>query len=267
LSREHVKAATHILFTIPAPNAVAWEKIHAVVTPVILADASSAVDGATTPRSKWIGIVSTTGVYGNHEGSWVTEDSACLCEPNTSAGRLLDFEAHWTQVVAHGQLRARVRIFRCAGIYGNTRSALHTIFRRGYDASDQGQASDSDVTNRIHEEDLATTILSSMLKGDECDCDVQTFNIADDLPESRRTVMDHAARLLQEIGLDVSVGSDGSAMDETGRSTRRGQDRKLVSNKKMKEVLLPALRYPTYREGLSQIVKHPGAPWNLQSPR
>jgi hypothetical protein len=106
-----------------------------------------------------------------------------------------------------------------------------------------------------------------MLKGDECDCDVQTFNVADDLPESRRTVMDHAVRLLQEIGVDVSVGSDGSTVDGTGRSRRRGQDRKLVSNKKMKEVLLPALRYPTYREGLSQIVKHPGAPWNLQSPR
>jgi hypothetical protein len=33
------------------------------------------------PRNSWIGLISTAGVYRNHQGAWVTKESACNALP------------------------------------------------------------------------------------------------------------------------------------------------------------------------------------------
>jgi hypothetical protein len=124
------------------------------------------------------------------------------------------------------------------------------------------------VTNRIHEQDVAAAIVASMLHdaGNRAGGGVQIFNLADDLPESRHVVMEHAVRLLQGIGAKVPATPTRADEDGSGRSKRRIRDRKRVSNEKMKAALVPALRYPTYREGLAHILTDPDAPWKAPSP-
>jgi hypothetical protein len=296
LNSNLVEAATHILFTIPAPDPDARTMIEHVIIPALRCPPPSLTDilqleDRGGPLRRWIGVVSTTSVYGNHDGALVTEESECRCDPDGSAGRLLDFENHWkrfAQEIGSEDTAAncRVRIFRSAGIYGDTRSALHTVFRDGASLTEKNDESSSaismvadstslpcDVTNRIHEVDLAASIVSSMLKDVEDDKEApyfRVYNVADDLPESRRVVMEYAARLLHDKGADLSNAGTKDRkptnLDTTKRSRRRIQDRKLVSNARLKEELLPALSYPTYKEGLGQILLHPKAPWQPSLP-
>jgi hypothetical protein len=293
LNSKVVEASTHILFTIPAPDPDAWAKIEHVIIPALRRPPSPLKDtlqaeGLGGPRGRWIGVVSTTGVYGNHDGALVTEESECRCDPDSSAGPLLDFENQWERIAKDAPTSCRVRIFRSAGIYGATRSALHTAFREGALATRKDDESNaelfmaagtdstslpSDVTNRVHEVDLAAAIVSSMLKEDEDGTETPVFrvyNVADDLPESRRTVMEYAARLLHDMGADLAmVGKKDrkpTHLDSTPRSRRRIKDQKLVSNARLKEELLSSLAYPTYKEGLAQILLYPEAPWQPSLP-
>jgi hypothetical protein len=288
----------------------------------------------------WIGILSTTGVYGNHNGQWVTEESPCLVDQDTTAFRYLDHEESWKRRVADlndGVATANgrdppfmwdaccLRIFRCAGIYGPSQSALHTVFKnkqqaysapriRASSSSSSNAAADTttaldtladarsrsatgaswrpsettnDITNRIHVTDLTAAIVASMREHSSRSTStlpLEYYNLADDEPESRRVVMDHAVQLLQSIGvLDVmdqessfKVGSAyGSVVDPaapaaasspmttvSSRARRRRVDAKRVSNAKMRRDLLPTLQYPTYRQGLVAILLHQPNPWH-----
>jgi hypothetical protein len=204
----------------------------------------------------WIGILSTTGVYGNHNGQWVTEESPCLVDQDTTAFRYLEHEESWKRRVADlndGAATANsrrdppfmseaccLRIFRCAGIYGPSQSALHTVFKnkQAYSAprirasskssnaaEDTTTALDTladarsrsatgaswgpsettnDITNRIHVTDLTAAIVASMREHSSRSTStspLEYYNLADDEPESRRVVMDHAVQLLQSIGV------------------------------------------------------------------
>jgi hypothetical protein len=293
LNSKVVEASTHILFTIPAPDPDAWAKIEDVIIPALRRPPSPLKDtvqsdGRVGPHRRWIGVVSTTGVYGNHDGALVTEESECRCDPDSSAGPLLDFENHWERFAQDTLTSCRVRIFRSAGIYGATRSALHTVFRVGVPVTRKDDKSSaqlsivagtdsaslpSDVTNRVHEVDLAAAIVSSMLKEDEDDSEApiyRVYNVADDLPESRRAVMEYAARLLRDMGADLSIvgkkDRKPTNLDSTQRSRRRIKDQKLVSNARLKEELLSSLAYPTYKKGLAQILLYPEAPWQSSLP-
>ena len=84
--------------------------------------ASAAPDAAGDPflraapqiaaaKAEWVGYLSTTAVYGDHQGGWVDEDTAPT--PASDRGRL--------RVLAEGQWLATglaVHVFRLAGIYG-----------------------------------------------------------------------------------------------------------------------------------------------------
>ena len=272
LTTSHVESSSHILFTIPAPDSAAWKVIENVIAPALNKNnneepSSSSSSTTTTGGSKWIGVISTTGVYGDHNGEWVTEESDSRCEADSSAGRLLEFETFWKRQTSLASSPVRVRVFRSAGIYGNDRSALHTVYRQGLPVerdppSSSNHAKGNDVTNRIHEEDLAAAIVASML-GSEAD-KFEVFNVADNLPESRRVVMDYAASILRNAGLNVGEQTL-PARRTSGRTKRRETERKMVCNSKMRQNLIRELKYPTYKEGLASILQSPGAPWRRQS--
>jgi len=143
---------SHLLVTVPpAPN----------VDDQLLLD--QVLDSVTERLAAncWIGVLSTTGVYGNHNGAWVTEESSCLAT-TSSASRYLEYEEQWKLRAAHYGNHA-LYLFRCAGIYGANRSALHTVFRKGMPPTKQvTDATTFDVTNRIHVHDLAAAVVASM---------------------------------------------------------------------------------------------------------
>ncbi|GAX21965.1 hypothetical protein FisN_16Hh044 [Fistulifera solaris] len=237
---------THILITLPPPREKD-DELEAVLQSI----------AEQFPRNGWIGIISTTGVYGDHQGAWVTETSACLSS-SESAVRFLQWEHVWrNQCQHHGHPLA---IFRCAGIYGPGRSALHTAYRNT--ALEGGG-----ITNRIHTHDLSRAVVACMRKslGESRkmgDCEI--FNLADDLPESRVVVLNYARDLLQTEGLwDNTTDNTVLPSKTSNRARRRETEEKRVCNRKMKEILLDGteLIFPTYKEGLRHILEQPSEPW------
>jgi nucleoside-diphosphate-sugar epimerase len=241
---------SHVLFTIPLssdpdPNMQSvldlvqnWFN-SSTVTP------TSETSHPPNPR-RWLGLLSTTGVYGNHDGGWVTEESPLLCDENSNAFLYKQLEEDWIQLSLECQKRqqdqvakennnspqGRLCIFRCAGIYDSSRSALHTVYKQGYHPS--ARSSSTDVsnndsgtvskTNRIHSSDLARAVVQSMLMLQDVPLSppYRIYNLADDLPETRSVVLDFASNLLLQEGLICDNenkdedGDDGASDDDTG---------------------------------------------------
>lgn len=243
--------ATHVLVTIPP------------TTPDISSSILSDLSAHLTPSTSWVGFVSTSGVYGNHDGAWVNEDAPLLC--SSSALKYVDFEQELRDLADAQGWNACV--FRCGGLYGPTRSALHTLWKRGMPLSstttsaDTSTASTADafITNRIHERDVARAIVGAMCKKD---CS-GVYNLSDNEPEAREVVMDYAAQLF--AANDMTVPERSSQDDESPRKTKRGErrkkERKLVDNRKVKADVLDQFLYPTYREGLDAIFADKSTPW------
>ena len=223
----HLSTCTHLVVTIPPPyNMTSWVSQH-------------------LPSHTWIGVVSTTGVY--EAAPDVTESSALL-HTDAQAQLYLDYEQEWAS------LGRPTAVFRCAGLYGPTRSALHTVWNKGILMDDVVV---DGMTNRIHEHDVARAILAAMTTSR-----VGVYNLADDEPERRSLVMKEAARLLRSIGREPPLRATTTQELSGGRrGERRSRGSKLVLNKKMKECLISALTYRTYREGLQAILKDENNPW------
>jgi nucleoside-diphosphate-sugar epimerase len=226
------------------------------------------------PKHAWIGVLSTTGVYGNHNGAWITEDTDThSCPENLK--HYLKMEETWKQRVKNPttlQYDHYLCIFRCAGIYGADRSALHTIFKNGVPLPIQSESESknipkNDITNRIHVEDLAAVIVAAMKKATNhynVPGAVRVYNVADDCPESRAVVMQHAAHLLQStVGAGMKKNENPKVQSTDNRAVRRAQDQKRVSNQRMKDEIIcnQSLKYPTYKEGLQEILLDKTNPW------
>ena len=195
-------------------------------------------------------------MYGNHNGDWVNEDSDVKCEPTSKGALYLRAENEW--IAAAKSCGWKMNVFRCAGLYGDGRSALHTIRKRGIQQETKSSAMKVvNPTSRIHEEDAARAILSAMQIHDEIDGDTsfQLYNLADDNPAPRSEVMVFGHELLGGSNLLPSQTPLSSRRQPSERESRRKTDKKQVDNKRMKERLLPeGLLYPTYREGLKAVL-------------
>ena len=215
----------------------------------------------------WIGYISTTSVYGNHDGEWVTEDSKVKCEPGSNGELYYRAEEEWRNV-AH-ECGLRLHVFRASGLYGNSRSAIHTIRKGKYSTSVPNSRAKS-PTSRIHEEDACRAIISAMMYNEPVAGASCLWNLADDKPVDRDEVMAFSKKLLEDANLELQRTSDEystsapyAVTQRSGRVSRRLTDRKRVQNQKMKDLLLPdgELLYPTYREGLQSILDFNKADW------
>ncbi len=189
---------------------------------------------------KWIGYLSTTGVYGDAHGGWVDEQSDT--KPTSARGeqRVLA-EQQWQ---AWGEKNnVPVQIFRLSGIYGPGRSVFDRI------ASGDGKIIDAPghVFNRIHVDDIAQTIMAGYTQGQS-----GVFNVGDDLPAAQSDVMRFAYDL---IGLTPPQRIAISNAELSPMAQEFYRDCKRVCNEKIKNDLGVQLHYPTYVEGLSAIYK------------
>ncbi|CAN0606068.1 unnamed protein product, partial [Ectocarpus sp. 12 AP-2014] len=78
-------------------------------------------DIAAATQLEWVGYLSTVGVYGNHDGAWVNEETPVDPQSKRSKMRVAAENAwlHRQAVIGF-----ELGIFRLAGIYGAGRSAL-----------------------------------------------------------------------------------------------------------------------------------------------
>ena len=191
----------------------------------------------------WIGYLSTTGVYGNHQGALV--DETTVPNPTTErARRRLVAEHAWRRL---GKQRAiPVHIFRLAGIYGPERNPLQKIAEKKIRRIIR---SPGHVFGRIHRADIVQALLASIKKnrpGAHC------WNLCDDQPAEPAHVLEYACRLSGR-SLPPAVSLEHASVSDFARSF--WLDHKRVSNRRLRGQLGVQLRYPTYREGLQALYR------------
>lgn len=195
----------------------------------------------TAARLRWIGYLSSNGVYGDHDGAWVDEGSET--KPSTDRGRRrLAAEDQWRDFADLHDLP--LVIFRLPGVYGPGRSALDTV-RSG---KARRIIKPGQLFNRMHVDDIAAALVKSLMATRYCNL----YNLSDDEPSPPQDVVDYACALLDAAPPDRVKLADAD-LSPMGRSFYA--ENKRVSNKRMKETLGVKLQYPTYREGLDAIFK------------
>jgi nucleoside-diphosphate-sugar epimerase len=188
----------------------------------------------------WIGYLSTTGVYGDRRGGWVTEQSR-LAAQSLEGARRAGAERDWLEV-GRG-MGLTVTIFRLPGIYGPGRSALDRL--RAGEA--RRIAAPGQVFSRIHVDDLAAGLEASIARPRAGG----VYNLCDDEPCPNSEVIAYAAGLLgMAPPPEVALGEAG--LSPAGQ--RFYAESKRVSNARAKGELGWRPAYPTYREGLRAIL-------------
>ena len=123
------------------------------------------------PNLKWIGYLSTTGVYGDLDGGWVDEESPYNPSGKRGERRMLAEKA-WRGLYETRGLP--LHIFRLPGIYGPGRNQLVSLKNgKARRIEKPGQ-----VFSRIHVADLAAILVASMKKPNPG----AIYNVADDEP-------------------------------------------------------------------------------------
>ena len=184
---------------------------------------------------KWVGYLSTTAVYGHHNGDWVDETTPLA--PTTARGAArVQAEADWTA------LGLPLHIFRLAGIYGPGRGP----FEKVRDGTARRIHKAGQVFSRIHVDDIARVLHAALLRPHP-----GVYNVCDDDPASPEDILGLAADML---GLPPPpiVPYEQAEMTPMARSFYA--ENKRVRNDRIKTVLGVTLDYPTYREGLAAIL-------------
>ncbi len=206
------------------------------------------------PKLRWLGYLSTTGVYGDAGGAWVDETTT----PNPSAQRTrrrVAAEWAWQRLTrsdagaqfaddAEADRALGIAIFRLAGIYGPGRSMLDDL-RAG-----EGRhiIKPGHLFGRIHRDDIAAGVLAAMDRESN-----GIFNFSDDEPAASADVICEAARLLGvEPPPPVPFAEAEKTMSPMARSF--WADNRKVSAEITKRKLGISWKYPTYREGLRAIL-------------
>ena len=188
----------------------------------------------------WIGYLSTTGVYGDRDGRWVTEDSA-LNAQSIEGARRAAAERDWRQI-GRG-MGLTVVAFRLPGIYGPGRST----FDRLRDGTARRLVKPGHVFSRIHVDDLAAGLEASIARPRPH----AVYNLCDDEPASASAVTAYAAKLL---GVAPPPEEPFGSAVLSPAAQRFYAECKRVSNARAKAELGWRPAYPSYREGLTAIL-------------
>ncbi len=229
------------------PGAVLSRATHLVATAApddagdpVLASHGAAI--AAAPALRWIGYLSTTGVYGDRGGSWVDEGSSPA--PSGERGRRrVAAEQAWLAT----RPDASVDWFRLAGIYGPGRSALDDVRAgRGRRVDKPGH-----LFGRIHRDDIAGALLAAIAQS--LPAGPRVLHGADDEPAASADVIAEAARLL---GLEPKPLVPFAVAEPTMSPMARSfwADNRRVRSAQTQQALGRTWTYPTYREGLRAIL-------------
>ncbi|MBS0480221.1 MAG: NAD(P)-dependent oxidoreductase [Proteobacteria bacterium] len=203
-----IDAATHILSSAPPGED----------DPVL-----SVYGKALAASGKWLGYLSSTGVYGDIGGAWADESAPI---PGRREGRN-GADAAWLALGA--------RVFRLPGIYGPGRSPLDRVAQgTAHRTGIAGQ-----VFSRIHVDDLARGVIAGFA------APPGAYNLADDLPAPQDEVVEFAAKLL---GIDPPPVVTLETLSPAARAFH--SENRRVANGKAKRVLGWRPVYTDYRLGL-----------------
>ena len=214
--RESVSAAlnrsSHVLSSVPPDREQGRD-------PVL-----SAYGGALA--GKWLGYLSSTGVYGDAQGAWVDESAPTGTGRRTARA---EADALWSEL--------GTRVFRLPGIYGPGRSAFERVRKnkaKRIDLPDQ-------VFSRVHVADIAAGVMAAL------EAPAGAYNLSDDLPCAQNRVIEEACRLMGVAPPPLQTLEE-AALSPMARAFYAENRR--VANGKAKRVLGWRPAYPDYRTGL-----------------
>ena len=185
----------------------------------------------------WVGYLSTTGVYGDHGGAWVDEDTPLA--PSTRRGiARVQAERAWQA------LPLPLHIFRLAGIYGPGRGPFEKVL----DGTARRIVKPGQVFSRIHVDDIAQALHASM----RMPMPGGVWNLCDDDPAPPEDVIGYAARLL---GLPEPPAEAWDTAEMTPMARSFYAESKRVRNDRMKRDLGIRLIHPDFRAGLAALLE------------
>ncbi len=175
-------------------------------------------------------FVSSSSVYAQRTGEWITEESAA--QPEHETGKVL--RESEKLVLEHGGTIARL-----SGLYGPGRSALLQRLLRGEAVIDP---SHDRFVNQLHRDDAAAALFLLGNKGDAARG--QIFNVTDGLPLR----LSECYRWLAE-----TLNRPLPRTEEEGPARKRGNSNKRVSNSKLRQAgWMPA--FPSFMDGMKNSV-------------
>ncbi len=187
---------------------------------------------------KWIGYLSTTGVYGNTNGDWVSEED----QPNPLQERSqkrLNCEKEWINS------NLPLQIFRLPGIYGPGRSTLEAIKTKKIKVIHK----DNQVFSRVHVADIANAIIYLIQNKNKLDFH-QIINIADDEPCSQIKVIRYGYQLLG-LKMPKKILFEEAKKDLSPIAQSFWLENRRVSNRLLCKKLGYKLTFKNYQEGLN----------------
>ena len=227
----------------------AWLPAGAIIVdaaPPVLGDArgeAHLVDCARAANARRIVYLSSTGVYPPGDGSWTDEDAPVGPASNQGQARL----------AAENAIRDRARAcaveavtLRAAGIYGPGRGVPARLHQGTYRIIGDGDT----FVSRIHVDDLVAIILAAATVPS---LPRDVYNVADDEPETSRT---YAYAVADILGVARPPFVPVSAVDPWISAMMRANRR--IANQRLKHELGVVLAYPTWREGLAQVMAEGG---------
>lgn len=196
------------------------------------------------PKLEWIAYLSTVGVYGDHDGAWVDEETEVQPTSKRSVERVKAEEA-WIKAAAADNIP--LSILRLSGIYGSGRNVIVNL--------EQGKAKrlikPGQVFNRIRVEDIAraTRFLSDGVLGG-------IYNVTDSEPAPPQDVVTFAAELMNIAAPDEQYFED---VELSAMARSFYGENKRVSNAKIRSLGFE-FSHPNYRESLQDL-------WQMKTQR
>jgi nucleoside-diphosphate-sugar epimerase len=220
-------AASHWLITTPPDEGG---------DPVLRRHAGALASG----NQRWIGYLSTTGVYGDRAGGLVDETTSPSPGQPRSQRRLAAEEA-WRAARPAG---TALDICRVGGIYGPGRAPFAEL-RAGLA---RRVVKPGHSFSRIHRDDIAHAVMAAINNPPPPGCRV--LNFVDDVPAESATVMEEAARLLG-MAPPPAVPFEEARAAMSPMALSFWSENRRVANATTKAALGIEWRYPSYREGLA----------------
>lgn len=194
---------------------------------------------ALMPKLQWVAYLSTVGVYGDHDGAWVDEETPCKPVSRRSVERV-EAEEGWQAFSQATGLP--VAILRLSGIYGPGRNGFVNLA----EATAKRIVKKDQVFNRIRVEDIgaATRFLAERKLGG-------IYNVTDNEPAPPQDVVTYAAELM---GVPPPPETDFETAELSPMARSFYGENKRVSNAKIRALGFD-FAYPDYRVSLANLWK------------
>ena len=236
-----------LLFDGAAPNGILSKRLETVSHLLVSIGPDAAGDpvlsafgsglAANMPALEWIGYLSTVGVYGDHDGAWVDEETPCRPVSKRSIERL-KAEAAWRALAK--DISIPLAILRLSGIYGPGRNTFVNLD----DGSARRIIKPGQYFNRIHVSDISgAAMLLAARKADGL------FNVTDNEPAPPQDVVTYAAKLMG-IKPPPETAYEDAQMSPMARSFYG--EVKRVSNAKIRALGYEFV-FPNYRAALADM--------------